>query len=166
MEMGLRGAEKEREQLIRKYIRNSRYTGFETQADGNNHLAFIANDLDKTIEFYTQVVGLKLLRVRPLDGDSNSTMLFFDLGRGEFLAFLRLQDVSQPVAAGVGGVHHFSLNVSREQYNGFERRAKENGIECKTISHEILDSISALDPNGLEVELSVWNIDPQEMLQK
>jgi hypothetical protein len=58
------------------------------------------------------------------------------------------------------------LNVSREQYNGFERRAKENGIECKTISHEILDSISAIDPNGLEVELSVWNIDPQEMLQK
>lgn len=49
---------------------------------------------------------------------------------------------------------------------GFERRAKENGIEYKTISHEILDSISALDPNGLEVELSVWNIDPQDMLQK
>ena len=49
---------------------------------------------------------------------------------------------------------------------GFERRAKENGIEYKTISHEILDGISALDPNGLEVELSVWNIDPQDMPQK
>jgi hypothetical protein len=70
METGLRGAEKEREQLIQKYIRNSRYTGFESKADGINHLAFIADDLDKTIEFYTQVVGLKLLRVRPLDGDS------------------------------------------------------------------------------------------------
>lgn len=131
-----------------------------------NHLAFIAGDLDKTIEFYTQIVGLKLLRVRPLDGDAGSTMVFFDMGKGEFLAFLRLRDVSRAVTSGIGGVHHFALNVSREQYEGFEKRAKEAGIEYKTISHEILDSISAMDPNGVEVELSVWNIAPEDMPQK
>jgi Glyoxalase/Bleomycin resistance protein/Dioxygenase superfamily. len=156
----------ERERLIEKYVRDPHYSGFASRAAGLNHLAFIATDLDATINFYTQVVGLKLLRVRPLDGDPNSTMVFFDIGRGEFLAFLKLHDVSNSVVRGVGGVHHFALTVERDQYREFETRAKARGIKCNTISHEILDSISALDPNGVEVELSVWNIDPKEMQQK
>jgi glyoxylase I family protein len=155
----------EREYLIEKYVRDSRYSGFESQADGLNHLAFVAHDLDATIDFYTQVVGLKLLRVRPLDGDPDSTMVFFDLGRGEFLAFLKLNGVTESVVRGVGGVHHFALTVDRDQYHNFKSRAEARGIKCNTISHEILDSISALDPNGVEVELSVWNIDPKEMQQ-
>ena len=83
MDTAIRDAEAEREHLIQKYIKDKRYSDFETQADGINHLAFVAKDLDETIEFYTQVVGLKLLRVRTLDGDEKSTMVFFDLGRGE-----------------------------------------------------------------------------------
>lgn len=156
----------EREHLINKYVKDARYSGFASQASGMNHLAFIAQDLEATIDFYTQVVGLKLLRVRPLDGDPESTMVFFDMGRDEFLAFLKLCDTSQPVVRGVGGIHHFALTVDREQYKSFKNRAEARGIECNTISHEILDSISALDPNGVEVELSVWNIDPKDMQQK
>lgn len=159
-------AEMERDRLIETYVRNERYSGVETRADGLNHLAFVAGDLDATIDFYTQVVGLKLLRVRPLDGDPKSTMVFFDMGRGEFLAFLRIDGIDDGHAAGIGGVNHFALTINRSQYEEFERRVKERGIEYRTISHEILDSISALDPNGVEVELSVWNIDPEEMLQK
>jgi catechol 2,3-dioxygenase-like lactoylglutathione lyase family enzyme len=156
----------DRDRLIEKYVRSERYSGFESQANGLNHLAFAARDLDETIEFYTQVVGLKLLRVRPLDGDPASTMVFFDMGRGEFLAFLKLHDVKQPAARGTGGIHHFALTVDRQQYRNFKDRAEERGIKYQTISHEILDSISALDPNGVEVELSVWNIDPKDMQQE
>lgn len=158
-------AELEREQLIAKYIRNKKYSGIETQADGVNHLAFIARDIEATIEFYTQIVGLKLLRVRPLDNDPGSTMVFFDLGRGEVLAFLRISNLTRRCAMGTGGVHHFALTITREQYARFKARAEQAGIKYKAISHEILDSISALDPNGLEVELSVWNIDPKDMVQ-
>lgn len=156
----------ERDRLIEKYVRSESYSGFESEADGLNHLAFAAKDLDETIEFYTQVVGLKLLRVRPLDGDPASTMVFFDMGRGEFLAFLKLHDVKRPATPGTGGIHHFALTVDRQQYRNFKERAEESGIKYQTISHEILDSISALDPNGVEVELSVWNIDPKDMQQE
>lgn len=155
-----------RDRLIEKYVRSERYSGFESQADGLNHLAFVAKDLDETIEFYTQVVGLKLLRVRPLDGDPASTMIFFDMGKGEFLAFLKLHDTKRAAAPGTGGIHHFALTVDRKQYQNFRDRAEERDIKYQTISHEILDSISALDPNGVEVELSVWNIDPKDMQQE
>ncbi|MDZ4729705.1 MAG: VOC family protein [Xanthomonadales bacterium] len=166
MNEAVRNAEKEREYLIQKYVSDERYSGIDTQASGINHLAFFADDLDATIDFYTQVVGLKLLRVRPLDGDPKSTMVFFDLGRDEFLAFLRVHNVTQAVKAGIGGVNHFALNINKEQYQGFKSRAEERGIKYKSISHEILDSISAIDPNGVEVELSVWNIAPKDMLQR
>ena len=58
-------AQRERESLVQKFIQNQAYTGFESEASGVNHLAFITADLERTIEFYTQVIRLKMLRVRP-----------------------------------------------------------------------------------------------------
>ena len=161
----IREAELQRERLIEKYINNASYTGVDSQADGVNHIAFVAKNLEKTIEFYSQIVGLKLLRVRTMDGDPASTQVFFDMGRGEMLAFLKLSSFSEKVQMGTGGVHHFALTVNRDQYAAFEHRLKESGRQYNTISHEILDSISTIDPNGLEVELSVWNIDPKQVSQ-
>ena len=74
-------AEKEREQLISTYIESDLYTGFESEADGVNHMAFVTEDVKSTIEFYTQVIRLKLLRIRTMDGDPQSTQVFFDMGR-------------------------------------------------------------------------------------
>lgn len=159
-------AGKTRERLIQQYIDNGEYSGIETQADGINHLAFATDKIDETINFYTKIVGLKLLRIRPLDNDPRSTMIFFDLGRNELLVFLCLADVHARSKLGVGGVHHFAVTISHEQYKGFKSRAEANGIAFNTISHEILTSISAVDPNGLEVELSVWNMDPNDMSQR
>ena len=51
MSMTVQEAEKEREDLIARYIKDSAYTGFESDADGVNHLAFITRDIEKTIEF-------------------------------------------------------------------------------------------------------------------
>jgi catechol 2,3-dioxygenase-like lactoylglutathione lyase family enzyme len=158
-------ARRVRERLIEEYINNDAYSNISTQADGLNHLAFATDKIDETINFYTKIVGLKLLRIRPLDNDPRSTMVFFDLGRGELLVFLRLADVHTRSPLGVGGIHHFALTITHEQFNGFKKRAQENGIAFKTISHEMLTSISAVDPNGLEVELSVWNMDPKDMSQ-
>ena len=155
--------EKEREGLVARYIENDAYTGFDSQADGINHLAFITNDLEQTIEFYTDLIRLKLLRVRAMDGDPSSTQVFFDMGRGELLAFLRLTNVQEDARVGIGGYHHFALTVTREQYDAAKERLDERGYPYTTISHEILDTITLTDPNGITVELSVWNIDPKDV---
>jgi len=159
-------AQANRERLIATYVANPEYSAVETRADGLNHLAFMTRDPDATIDFYTKIVGLKLLRIRPLDGDPRSTMIFFDIGRGELLAFLHIADVVEGARPGVGGIHHFALTIDKEQYAQFQSRADARGLAYRTISHEILTSISAYDPNGIEVELSVWNIDPREMSQR
>ena len=156
-------AEEERRNLISSYIENANYTGFESEADGVNHMAFVTRDVESTIEFYTQVIRLKLLRVRTMDGDPQSTQVFFDMGRGELLAFLRLNDVGDGRQTDAGPFHHAALTVSREQYEGLIDRLDRRRITHTTISHEILDTVTLTDPNGILLELSVWNIDPTEV---
>jgi catechol 2,3-dioxygenase-like lactoylglutathione lyase family enzyme len=159
----LEEAEKERQNLIARYIKNKDYIGFESEADGVNHLAFITNELESTIEFYTKVIRLKLLLVRAMDGDPQSTQVFFDMGRGELLAFLRLNNIQNRAIIGVGGFHHFALTITRDQYEEAKKRLDERKVPYTTISHEILDTITLTDPNGITIELSVWNIDSKKI---
>jgi len=163
MAVTLQQAETERNRLIEKYIVGSaeKYGGFESAAGGVNHLAFLTDKLDETIEFYTQVVRLKLLRVRVDDGDARSTQVFFDMGRGELLAFLKVYNVETANQMGLGGFHHFALTVDDAQYDAVKKRLDDGQIPYTTIKHEILTTITTHDPNGITLELSKWNIDPK-----
>ncbi len=165
MAVTLEQAKAEREHLIETYIKRSakKYGGFETAAGGVNHLAFTTDKLDETIEFYTQVIRLKLLRVRVDDGDERSTQVFFDMGHGELLAFLKIHNVDEPAKLGVGGFHHYALTVDVRQYNAVKKRLDERKIPYTTIKHEILTTITTHDPNGITLELSKWNIDPKKV---
>lgn len=165
MPVTLKEAEAERTQLIDKYIVTSaeKYGGFESAASGVNHLAFLTDKLEETIEFYTQVIRLKLLRVRVDDGDARSTQVFFDMGRGELLAFLKVYNVEDANKMGLGGFHHFALTVDDEQYNAVKKRLDDGKVSYTTIKHEILTTITTHDPNGITLELSKWNIDPKNV---
>jgi catechol 2,3-dioxygenase-like lactoylglutathione lyase family enzyme len=165
MPLTLKQAQEERARLIGHYIEKKakRYGGFQSAAAGVNHLAFITVDLDKTIEFYTQVVRLRLLRIREQDGDPRSTQAFFDMGRGELLAFLRLNNVRNRARIGRGGFHHFALTVNKKQYQAIRKRLDQRKIPYTTIKHEILTTITTSDPNGITLELSMWNIDPKKV---
>lgn len=165
MAISVKEAEAERSRLIDRYIKRERkkYGGFPSAAAGVNHLAFLTDKLDETIEFYSQVIRLKLLRVRTDDGDPRSTQVFFDMGRGELLAFLKVYNVNKPARMGLGGFHHYALTVSPRQYAAVQKRLDERGIPYTTIKHEILTTITTKDPNGLTLELSKWNIDPKQV---
>lgn len=158
-------AEQERARLIEQYIQRGakEYGGFDSAAAGVNHLAFITDRLEETIEFYTKVIRLKLLRVRTADGDPRSTQVFFDMGHGELLAFLKLHGVKTRAKMGLGGFHHYALTVDGRQYAAVKKRLDERKIPYTTIKHEILTTITTTDPNGITLELSKWNIDPKQM---
>jgi catechol 2,3-dioxygenase-like lactoylglutathione lyase family enzyme len=149
--INVKQAEQERARLIEQYIEKEakKYGGFSSAAGGVNHLAFITDKLDETIDFYTQVIRLQLLRVRTDDGDPRSTQVFFDMGRGELLAFLKIHNVRNKAKMGLGGFHHFALTVDGRQYAAVKKRLDERRIPYTTIKHEIL--------------LSKWNIDPKKV---
>ena len=69
--------EAQREALKQKYLSDDkpktppRYTG------GVDHLALISLDLEKTIQFYTEVIGMRLTQVFQNRDEPTSTHIFF-----------------------------------------------------------------------------------------
>lgn len=165
MAVTLKQAEKQRAHLIERFINDpqKRYTAFRSAARGVNHVVFLTDDLEGTIEFYTQVARLKLLRVRVDDTNPRTTQVFFDMGRGELLAFLRVYNIEKPAKPGLGGFHHLAFTVNRPQADALKKRLTARKIPFTTISHEILETITTKDPNGIVLEFSRWKIDPRKV---
>jgi catechol 2,3-dioxygenase-like lactoylglutathione lyase family enzyme len=152
-------AEAQRAALTEKYIKQGaqKYQGFSSEADGVNHLAFITDKLEETIEYYTQVIRLKLFRVRAGTSDSRVTQVFFEMGHGELLAFLQIPNITTAARPGLGGFHHYALTLNAEQYVSVMKRLDDRQLPYTTIAHEILTTITTTDPNGIVLELSMWS---------
>lgn len=82
---------------------------------GINHPALFGRNLDETIQFYTEVLGMKLVLRQPNLDEPRMTHLFFSAGNGAFIAFfipnddsgLELIDGSE----GIGSMQHLAFNL-------------------------------------------------------
>lgn len=128
-----------------------------------NHVAYAASDIAATHDFYTRIMGFRLVKtnVTPTPTGGWSRHVFYDIGNGEMIAFWDLHDREM---AGFRADHAKSLGLpvwvnhvafdapDREALDAHRRRWQENGIEVLEIDHEWCISIYALDPNGIMVE--------------
>src|SRR5215475_8688879 len=53
---------------------------------GINHLALVCKDMARTVDFYTNVLGMPLVKTLDLPG-GRGQHFFFDIGNGDSLAF-------------------------------------------------------------------------------
>ena len=53
---------------------------------GINHLALVCKDMARTVDFYTNVLGMPLIKTLDLPG-GRGQHFFFDIGNGDSLAF-------------------------------------------------------------------------------
>lgn len=128
-----------------------------------NHVAYAASDIAATHDFYTRVMGFRLVKtnVVPTPTGGWSRHVFYDTGNGEMIAFWDLHDrkmegfkVDHARSLGLPvWVNHVAFDApDREALDAHRRRWQENGIEVLEIDHEWCISIYALDPNGIMVE--------------
>ena len=83
---------------------------------GFHHITMVARDSVRTIHFYRDLLGLRLLHRTTSIDDPESEHLFFttgDGGPGTLLTFLQWDGVARG-RWGVGGIHHLALGVSDE----------------------------------------------------
>ena len=59
------------------------------QTGGVDHLALICSDMEQTIKFYTEVVGMTLNKVIPNRDEPSSTHIFLDMGSRKITADLK-----------------------------------------------------------------------------
>src|ERR671922_304968 len=78
------------------------FTNTEFEFGGINHLALTCSDMQRTVDFYTNILGMKLVKTLEFTHDSGSGQhFFFDVGNGrEAIAFFWFED-GPPPAPGI-----------------------------------------------------------------
>ena len=135
-------------------------------AKGFSHIGLSTRDMDKTRDFYENVLGFKAVRcdIIKIKEGGHVRHIFFDTGHDQLIAFMEANDVpgiATDYDAGInkglgvpGAFYHFAfeagsmagLSAKREELIG-------KGVTVTDIvDHEWAQSIYFLDPNGISLE--------------
>ena len=79
-----------REKLRQVYLETSGTRPVSENAAGTggvDHLAMISSDIERTIEFYTNVLGMRITNIIQNRDEPSSTHIFLDMGGGNMMAF-------------------------------------------------------------------------------
>ncbi len=118
------------------------------QINGVHHLALVCKDMEKTVDFYTNVLGMKLTKGFDLEGFGQH--FFFDMGNGSELAFFWFKDAAaaQPgvssagnivgrdgptISSAHGSMNHLAFNVDKDQIAGYREQLVAKGVDCTEI---------------------------------
>jgi len=136
-----------------------------TRPQGLNHVAYLTRDTARTVQFYTEVLGMRLVG-HALDDKVGSTgevqrflHTFFEMEDGSCIAFFELEGLPDTPDETVvpGWVRHIALRVPDESaLEDARRRIIATGIDViGPVDHEgIWQSIYFFDHNGVRLELT------------
>jgi glyoxalase family protein len=125
---------------------------------GIHHIALASADAARSLDYYTRVLGLRLVKRTVSHEDPTSHHLYFANERGEPGSIISL--VEQPGAGpgheGVGGTHHFALLVeTRAILLQWKRWLTDHGVTVTgPLDRHYFESIYHRDPDGQVIEIA------------
>ncbi|MGX6513333.1 VOC family protein [Rhodococcus pyridinivorans] len=131
---------------------------------GLNHLALVTNDMENTIRFYRDVLGMPLVGTTGnKDAGYPYRHYFLSINRGASIAFFEWPEAELPARKDSGipasGIQfdHVSIGVeSDDDLLTLQKKLRDNGSDISEIvDHGLVRSIYATDPNGISIEFSV-----------
>ena len=128
------------------------------QLRGLHHITAIASDLERTVAFYRDLLGLSIVHDGPSDDDPQARHVWFgvpDGAAGALLSFMQYPELPAGVV-GVGSTHHFALIVeSAEEQEAWRDYLRDHGVECSDVlDRGAFRSIYIRDPDGHIVEIA------------
>ncbi|HEY1988163.1 MAG TPA: VOC family protein [Acidimicrobiales bacterium] len=157
--------------------------GFEFR--GVNHLALVCSDMARTVDFYTNVLGMPLVKTIELPAGMGQHF-FFDCGGGDCLAFFWFPDapdgvpgVSAPagrpdqgsLTSAIGSMNHVAFSVPVERIDEYRERLVAAGVDCTEVANHddsewgiadtnhpgvFVRSVYFQDPDGILLEFACW----------
>lgn len=152
---------------------------------GIHHLALVCRDMARTVEFYTKVLGMPLVKTIELPMDMGQHF-FFDCGGGDQVAFFWFADAPEPapgIAApafrpdegdaksAMGSMNHVAFSVRPEKIDEYQQKLQDAGVDCSVVvNHDdspygispelnegvFVRSIYFRDPDGILLEFAAW----------
>jgi catechol 2,3-dioxygenase-like lactoylglutathione lyase family enzyme len=157
----------------------------EFETNGINHLALVCSDMERTVEFYRDVLGFPLSMTVELP-NAGGQHFFFDIGNSTQLAFFwfpgapaREPGISAPAAlpglgditTAVSSMNHVAFDVAPEKIDEYAAKLRAAGIEMLgPVNHDhseqgwsiemhegvFLRSVYFFDPDGVALEFAAW----------
>ena len=152
---------------------------------GVNHLALVCKDMERTVRFYRDVLGMPLVKTIDLP-QGMGQHFFFDIGNGDCLAFFWFPDapaaspgVSSPkglpgqgsMLTAHGSMNHIAFDVPPEKFDAYCDRLRASGVALSPVlnhddsetqvSRDVTDkvfvrSVYFFDPDGVCLEFACW----------
>jgi catechol 2,3-dioxygenase-like lactoylglutathione lyase family enzyme len=127
---------------------------------GINHLALVVSDMEKTTNFYRDVLGMPLVRTAELPGGgqqfyfkvSDNTMLsacwypdapdhqpgFSTGGWNGYNEETGQQNRGTSFGSASGSMHHLAFDIPLEKQEEYKDRLRAAGVPCTEVNHHIL----------------------------
>jgi len=140
-----------------------------------HHTAYVSTNLEKTRQFYEDIIGLPLLATwcesDELFGKERTYChCFFGLGDGSALAFFQFANAEDQKLFGPkmpdSPFHHIAMKVDAETQTGIEKRLREARYQEPSIyvlEHGYCRSLYAVDPDGMICEFTVDHPDVEKI---
>lgn len=157
----------------------------EFELRGINHLALVCKDMARTVDFYTNVLGMPLIKTIDLPFGMGQHF-FFDIGNGDSLAFFWFPDAPEPapgvssprtlpdggeLVTAIGSMNHVAFDVAPERIDEYLEKLRAKGIQAADVmNHDdsefgvskepyegtFVRSIYFFDPDGILLEFAAW----------
>ena len=130
---------------------------------GVHHLALVCSDMERTVDFYSNVLGMPLTKTLDLPNGMGQHF-FFDCGAGDTLAFFWFPDAPEPqrgvssppvstteidLVSGIGSMNHLAFSAPLEKMQEYNGRLREKGIAVTdVVLHD--DSFLTISPEPNE----------------
>ena len=126
--------------------------------EGLHHITLICSDAQRTIDFYTGTLGLRVIKLTVNFDDPGTYHLYFgnECGSpGSAITFFAWPNMPRGLT-GIGGTHHFALTVS--SFDGllqWKRRLTDLRLRVTgPFDRRYFQSIYFQDPDGTNLEIS------------
>lgn len=125
---------------------------------GLHHITLVTTDAQRTVDFYVQVLGQRLLKQTVNFDDPSAYHLYFGNASGDPGSAITFFEWPQARKGhtGVGGTHHLALAV--KDYEGllkWKRRLSDLGLKVDgPFDRHYFKSIYFRDPNGVILEIA------------
>lgn len=157
----------------------------EFEIRGINHLALVCKDMQRTVDFYSGILGMPLTKTIELPANMGQHF-FFDIGNGDSLAFFWFPSAPEAVpgvssaahwpgdgeiVTAHGSMNHVAFDVSPERFDEYVQKLHDKGIPTsKVYNHDdspmqasrtlhpgvFVRSVYFMDPDGALLEFAAW----------
>jgi len=148
-EIDLTSIAAERARLCAAYLRTTAERP-PTTARGVHHVALLCANVERTMQFYQDLLEFPLTDVFENRDYKGSTHFFFDIGHGNTIAFFDFPGLELGAYQEVlGGLHHLALSMEPGQWERLKAKLDAAGVAYQQSG----GSFYLRDPDGTRLEL-------------